>query len=203
MAENTERSRPNDHENNFPLEEIIDQTIQRFVRDDKLAEEDGMHLKSILHRKISKRLTPNGENRFMAGFSGPANGGDLEFKEHFKERVCHFKKEISEEDRLKIVDMLKSLIDNDVIELVDTVYTLSPKIEKFNRSALERDIRKITTVLSNSPKEQQHLGRVLLEFTRTLSAYRIRLPKQHEEMLNLLIKSEGSADILCSELPIS
>jgi len=144
----------------------------------------------------------NLENELTGLLSSLPEVQRLKIKAELRERVQDLKEKVPEEDRLKVVEIMKALIAKDVNKLVDMLITLKPQKENFNRSALERDIRKITILFSSYPTKQKHLGRVLLDLVTILRAYRVQLPENIEKMINTLITFSSSARILCPELHI-
>lgn len=200
MFENTEKDLFNDFEVVLLCKERIDKIIQGIVRDKKLTPENGKHLMAELLKTGKLEGKMNLENELTELLNRLPEVQKLRIKAELKERVQDLREEISEEDRLKLVETMKALIATDVEKLVDMLITLKPQKENFNRSVLERDIRKITKLFSSYPIKQKHLGRVLLDLITTLRAYRVQLPEKYEKMINTLITFSGSARILCPEL---
>ncbi len=201
MFENTEKDLFNDFEVVLLCKDRIEKIIQGIVRDKKLTPENGRNLRAELLKTGKLEGKMKLETELTELLNRLPEVQRLRIKAAFKERVQDLR-EVSEEDRLKLVETMKALITTDVKKLVDILFTLKPQKEYFNRSALERDIRKITTLFSSYPVKQKHLGRVLLDLLATLRAYRVQLPENTKKMINTLITFSGSARILCPELCI-
>ncbi len=202
MLESTEKDLFNDFEAVLPCKERMDKIIQGLVRDKKLTQENGKHLTAELLKTGKLEGIMNLENALTELLNRRPEVQRLRVKAELKERAQDLMEEVSEEDRLKVVEMMKALIAKDVNKLVDMLIPFKPQKENFNRSALERDIRKKTTLFSSYPKKQKHLGRVLLDLVTILRAYRVQLPENIEKMINTLITFSSSARILCPELHI-
>ena len=202
MLKSTEKDLFNDFEAVFPYKERIVKIIQGLVRDNKLTPENGKHLTAELFKTGKLETIMNLENELTGLLSSLPEVQRLKIKAELRERVQDLKEKVPEEDRLKVVEMMNALITKDVKKLVAMLITLKPQKENFNRSALERDIRKITTLFSSYPTKQKYLGRVLLDLVTILRAYRVQLPENIEKMINTLITFSSSARILCPELHI-
>ena len=109
---------------------------------------------------------------------------------------------LSERDRFELIDLLKSVVDNDGEALLHALLQLGSAQEVVDQRGMERDLLDILDSYSAVPIKEMNIGQLLLAITELLRTYRLRLPPDLILMIKALVTAEGTARLIYPDLDV-
>ena len=109
---------------------------------------------------------------------------------------------LSERDRFELIDLLKSVVDNDGEALLHALLQLGSAQEVVDQRGLERELLDILDSYSAVPLKDMNIGQLLLAITELLRTYHLRLPPDLILMIKALVTAEGTARLIYPELDV-
>jgi ubiquinone biosynthesis protein len=109
---------------------------------------------------------------------------------------------LTEADRYKLIDVIKSIVDKDSKACVDALLEIADGEMTVNQRGLERDILDITDSYYATPIKDLNMGQLLFDMTSLIRHYQLRLPADFVFMVKALVTAEGTARLIYPDLEV-
>ena len=109
---------------------------------------------------------------------------------------------LSDRDRFELIDLLKSVVDNDGEAMLHALLHLGSAQEVVDQRGLERELLDILDSYSAVPIKDMNIGQLLMAITELLRTYHLRLPPDLILMIKALVTAEGTARLMYPDLNV-
>jgi len=109
---------------------------------------------------------------------------------------------LSERDRYELIDLMKSIVDNDSRGMLNALLRLTNGGSGIDYRALERSLLDLLDSFYATPIGDLNLGQLLLDITVLLREHKLRLEPDLVLMVKALVTAEGTARMIYPELDV-
>lgn len=109
---------------------------------------------------------------------------------------------LSERDRYELIDLMKSVVDNDSRGMLNALLRLTNGGSGIDYRALERSLLDLLDSFYATPIGDLNLGQLLLDITVLLREHKLRLEPDLVLMIKALVTAEGTARMIYPELDV-
>jgi len=109
---------------------------------------------------------------------------------------------LSERDRYELIDLMKSIVDNDSRGMLNALLRLTNGGSGIDYRALERSLLDLLDSFYATPIGNLNLGQLLLDITVLLREHKLRLEPDLVLMVKALVTAEGTARMIYPELDV-
>lgn len=109
---------------------------------------------------------------------------------------------LSERDRYELIDLMKSVVDNDSRGMLNALLRLTNGGSGIDYRALERSLLDLLDSFYATPIGDLNLGQLLLDITVLLREHKLRLEPDLVLMVKALVTAEGTARMIYPELDV-